>query len=723
MSVSRWALCALLLALIGAPLSVQGLQVTSYGGWPAVGFAIALYLIAGRERIWLVTGAEAVVVSLALMVSYDVPIWIAFLGSVAVILPALFAQHLLTKVSTGHLRLDEVDSGHYHLVTALAAAVCALFAMLAAASLYDVEAVLLAGLMSFLAALTAQLAVLPLLIRSSGRQPAAGTVELVLQRVLLVGCVLAVFWPTTRLGVGFVIFPMLGWAAIRATRRETHIQLFLVCVAAYALTLGGRGPLAGELRGVPEPLAPALLYLFMAAACYMAVPLTMAVERLFAMTGQATRAATTVERLLDSVSGAMIIASDAAGRITHFNAGAQQTLGYEPEDVMGQSPEIFSTQEELQRQADHFGVKAEYVSIVLEMARRGERREWQFMRKDGSPRMASLTLSSVTELDGKVIGYIGAGDDITEQIRAQEALITALDREHASVLRLEEVDHVKQELVSNVSHELRTPITSIAGYAELLADGSMGGLNEEQIDAVHRITRNTGRLGLLVEDLLTLSKAESGQLELEDEEIDLRDVATEVYEMLEEVLRVRSLDVVLVVPDEPTLVTGDAHALEQVVTNLMGNAIKFTPDGGRVTLTVSQTPRDVKLTVEDTGMGIPEEDQEHLFTRFFRASGATENAIQGTGLGLSIVHSIVLQHGGDVTVASTPGSGTTVTVLLPRLGDQRVPREPIASVVLPPAAARAAADLSSRAHRPPVRSGADGSPGRDPHPGGAAATS
>jgi PAS domain S-box-containing protein len=520
--------------------------------------------------------------------------------------------------------------------------------------------------MSFLSALTAQLTVLPMLIRGSGRAPAAGVPERLLQRILLVVLVPLVFVPTTRLGVAFTIFPLLGWAAIRSSRRETHVQMFLVCVAAYALTFSGRGPLAGPLNGVDESFTPALLYVFMAAACYMTVPLTMTVERLSTMSGHATRTAMTVERLLDAASGALIIATDANGRITHYNTGAQQALGYTPEKLVGHTPALFHSQKELELQAAHFGVTADHATIVLEMVRRGERRDWEFIREDGRARMVSLTLSEVSDPDGEVIGYIGAGEDITERLRTEEALRTALEREHASVLRLEEVDHVKQELVSNVSHELRTPITSISGYAELLADGSLGDLNPGQVDAVHRIGRNTGRLGLLVEDLLTLSKAESGQLELEHEKVDLRTVVKDAREMFDEVLRTRALDVALVVPDEPVVVLGDAHALERVVANLMGNAIKFTPDGGQVTLTVTPASDQAMVMVRDTGMGIPLEDQRHLFTRFFRASAATEHAIQGTGLGLSIVHAIVTRHGGTVLIDSAPGSGTTVTVSLPR---------------------------------------------------------
>ena len=345
-----------------------------------------------------------------------------------------------------------------------------------------------------------------------------------------------------------MFFPALGWAAIRASRRETHWQLFLFCVAIYVLTLNGHGPLVRPIAGVPDALSPGVLYLFIAAMAFMMVPLTLTVEALSAMTGQATRAATTVERLLDSVSGALIIATDAQGVITHYNVGAQQTLGYLPEEVLGRSPAMLHTRRRLRRQAAHFGVRPDHLTIVLAMVKRGERRDWEYLQKDGKPRMASMTISEVTDPDGQVIGYIGAGEDITERLRAEEAQQTALAREHASVLRLEEVDHVKQELVSNVSHELRTPITSIAGYAELLTDGSLGELNDGQSDAVRRIGRNTGRLVLLVEDLLTLSKAEAGLLELAHDEVDLRAVASEAFEMLEELLRGRALDAHLTWP-------------------------------------------------------------------------------------------------------------------------------------------------------------------------------
>jgi len=656
--------CALLLVLVTIPVSIPRLQATAYGGWPAVGFSVALFIVAGRGLRWWVFGLQLVTLSVALSYSYDVALLLGAAGSLTVVLPALFSAQML-RAHGGRLRLDQVDTVRYHAVTAAASLLCGLAAAATVAVGLTPQDAPIAGLMSFLAALTAQLVVLPLVVRATDRKAAAGQLELTVQRLLMVTVTLAVFWPNTRLTIAFLTLPVLAWAAIRATRRESHVQLFLVCAAAYGLTFAGHGPLAGSMRGLPDDLTPGLFYLYVAAACYLVVPVSLTVEQLFTMTGQATRSATTLERLLDSASGTVIIATDSVGRITHYNAGAQQLLGYAPEEVMGLNPGMFHRPEEIARQAAHFGVPADHIRVVLAMVEAGERRDWEFTHKDGSRRMTSLTLSAVTEPDGTVVGYIGAGEDITERLRVQDALLTALDREHASVLRLEEVDHVKKELVSNVSHELRTPITSIAGYAELLSEGMLGALTAAQADAVERIERNTTRLGLLVEDLLTMSKAESGQLELAHDKVDLRDVVREGYELLEELVRVRSLDLRFELPEEPVVVLGDAQALERVVMNLLSNAIKFTPDSGRVTISLRATGEGASLVVSDTGMGIAEEDQEHLFTRFFRSPAATEQAIQGTGLGLSIVHAIVTQHGGAVSVDSARGRGTTITVLLP----------------------------------------------------------
>ncbi len=667
MPVARWAQYAALLVLVAVPVSVPGLRTTSYGGWPAVGLAVALFLAAGRRDRWPVVALATLVVGTALAFNYDVAVWLGWLGAgISVALPSLLTAHLLDPSGRGGLWLERVEVVPYHLVTALSAVICGLASALAVSVIETPRQVVLTGLMSFLAALTAQLTVLPVLMRSPGDLVSpAGQLELTCERVLLLLVMWAVFWPDSRLGVSFLVFPLLGWAALRASRRETHLQLFAVAVTAYALTFLGHGPLAGRVGGLPHDLAPALLYLFIAAACYLTVPLSMTVERLVRVTDQATRAAGTIELMLDSATGTLFIATDVQGRITHYNSGAANALGYTFDEVVGRSPRMFHTDEEIARQAEHFGVPEDHKLVVLAQVRSGERHDWEFRHKDGSPRITSLSLSEIIAPSGRVQGYIATGEDITERMRAQELLEAALEREHASVLRLQEVDHVKQELVSNVSHELRTPITSISGYTELLADGDLGELNSPQVDAVERIGRNTERLGVLVEDLLTLSRAEAGELALAGDEVDLRSATRDAFELIEDQQRSRSLVARLRLPESPVVVRGDGAALERVAVNLISNAVKFTPDGGHVTVRVKVDGDQAVLEVADTGMGIPEQDQQHLFTRFFRASAATERAIQGSGLGLSIVHAIVTRHGGEITVNSAPGVGTTVRVLLP----------------------------------------------------------
>ena len=668
MSVPRWLQIGLLLLLVAVPISVPGLQTTSYGGWPAVGLAAALFLVSGRATRPVTFAALTVVAGLALSASYDVAVWQGFFGSLSLSLPALLCTILLERRGQGRGPLDELDVGFFTLATALSGLLCGVLAALDVVVLLGPRQALLAALMSFLAGLTALLVVLPLLLRQHRDAiTAADAVELWAERLVLVVVLLVVFGPTAPLALAFTVLPVLGWAALRASRHEAFVQLFAVALVAYGATFLNHGPFTEPVGNLPDDLDPAVLYLFIASACFLTVPLALTVERLARMTGQATRAAVTVERMLDSATGTLFIASDTTGHITHFNSGAEQTLGYRPDDVLEQSTRMFHTDQEIARQAEALGVPPDYAEVVLAQVRSGERRDWEFRCQDGTTRMCSLRVTELTSPTGKVQGYIASGEDITERLRAQRAMEAALERDHASLLRLQAVDHVKQELVSNVSHELRTPITSIAGYTELLAEGDLGELTTAQEDAVPRIGRNASRLGVLVDDLLTLSREESDQLHIAAEVVDLREVVHETEDLVEELLRGRELDVRLDVPEAAVVVRGDPGALERVASNLLSNAVKFTPDGGHVSVSVETDTTSAAIVVTDTGMGISEEEQEQLFTRFFRTSAATAQAIQGSGLGLSIVHAIVTRHGGHVSVQSQPGVGTTVRAELPLL--------------------------------------------------------
>jgi two-component system, OmpR family, phosphate regulon sensor histidine kinase PhoR len=234
--------------------------------------------------------------------------------------------------------------------------------------------------------------------------------------------------------------------------------------------------------------------------------------------------------------------------------------------------------------------------------------------------------------------------------------------------RLREADRVKSELVSTVSHELRTPVTSISGYAQLLLDPEVGALTGEQQRMVEVVRRNSDRLLNLIEDLLALSRADGvDQTEPAPGQVDLPALLDSVHRAMAPLAERRGLDVRLDCPDIVQTVAGSSGQLERVVLNLVSNAVKFTPEGGSVTVSLDQDQDGTLLTVSDTGLGIPQDELPFVFDRFYRASVAIEQAIQGTGLGLAVVRSTVEAHGGTVAIASEPGRGTTVSITLPKV--------------------------------------------------------
>jgi two-component system phosphate regulon sensor histidine kinase PhoR len=238
------------------------------------------------------------------------------------------------------------------------------------------------------------------------------------------------------------------------------------------------------------------------------------------------------------------------------------------------------------------------------------------------------------------------------------------EREQQLVARLQELDTAKTDFMSTVSHELRTPLTSIAGYLEMLRDEDAGEINAAQERMLDVIARNTVRLRALIEDLLILSKIEGGTFRTERRDVDM---ATLIDNALTAIAPAAAKATVGVHTDVrgPLPMHADADQLDRVLMNLLSNAVKFTRPDGTVTVAGRQEDGHIVVTVADTGMGIPQAEQQALFARFFRASNAVHQAIPGTGLGLAIVRTIIDNHSGTIEVQSTEGVGTAVTVRLP----------------------------------------------------------
>ncbi|HVS85826.1 MAG TPA: ATP-binding protein [Gaiellaceae bacterium] len=232
-----------------------------------------------------------------------------------------------------------------------------------------------------------------------------------------------------------------------------------------------------------------------------------------------------------------------------------------------------------------------------------------------------------------------------------------------------ELDRLRDAFVAAVSHELRTPLTSISGFLELLSDEEEA-LGESGRNYLSVIRRSTGRLQRIVEDLLLVAQIEARRLELRPTPIDLAELAAAAAESARPAAEEKGVALELRSDDSPP-VHADGLRMSQVVDNLVSNAIKFTERGGTVTVSTSADESWARISVADTGVGIPASEQEQLFSRFFRASTATRRAIPGTGLGLAIAQAIVEEHGGSISLQSQEGAGTTVTVTLP----VRVPAE------------------------------------------------
>lgn len=229
----------------------------------------------------------------------------------------------------------------------------------------------------------------------------------------------------------------------------------------------------------------------------------------------------------------------------------------------------------------------------------------------------------------------------------------------------EKREQLRREFTSNVSHELKTPLTSISGVAEIIMNGIVK--PEDIPEFAKNIYEEAGRLIDLVNDIIFLSKLDEETVVYETEEIHLRELAKQVKERLK--IPCKNKEVAIHIVGEDVVMEGISSMIEEVLYNLCDNGIKYNKQGGKVAVTLHSVMEDgipkAVITVEDTGIGIPSEEQERIFERFYRVDKSHSKAIGGTGLGLSIVKHVVLLHHGNIGIESEPGNGTTITVVLP----------------------------------------------------------
>ena len=228
-----------------------------------------------------------------------------------------------------------------------------------------------------------------------------------------------------------------------------------------------------------------------------------------------------------------------------------------------------------------------------------------------------------------------------------------------------EIEQIKSDFLSVVSHELRTPLHSIKGFVEIILMGRTGEINELQRDFLTTVKESTTNLQRLIDDLLEFSRMEAGQIKLKPEEIAVREVAARVIDQLGPLAEEGQLMLENRVPESLPNIEADPMRIEQVLTNLVSNACKFTPAGGSVTIEAQDFGNQVRIAVRDTGIGIPQEEQARIFQRFYQVEGGATRSYTGTGLGLTISKFIVEHHYGRIGVESEEGEGSTFFFVLP----------------------------------------------------------
>ncbi len=390
------------------------------------------------------------------------------------------------------------------------------------------------------------------------------------------------------------------------------------------------------------------------------------------------------QAILDGATEVAIIATDPQGAITAFNTGAEKMLGYSTREMLGQTPQRFHLPAEVQARAaqlsEQEGRPIGGFETFVARARRGEvdEREWTYVCKGGGELVVNLAVTALRDAEGRLTGFLGVAKDMTAFKAADTARQKALEAAEAA-------SRAKSEFLANMSHEIRTPLNGIIGMTELVLDTDLAA---GQRDFLETVRDSADALLVVINDILDFSKIEAGKLDLDPAPFDLRDSLTDMVKPLALRAGEKGLELACDVrADVPDARVGDVNRLRQIVTNLVGNAIKFT-QRGEVVVEVRnaedlQGPAGnlLHFSVRDSGIGIPADKRTAIFDPFTQADGSMTRKYGGTGLGLSISARLVDMMGGRMWVESEVGRSSTFhfTVRLevrPGTPPRPLPRQP-----------------------------------------------
>ncbi len=358
-----------------------------------------------------------------------------------------------------------------------------------------------------------------------------------------------------------------------------------------------------------------------------------------------------------------IISTTTNGEITSWNSGAEQMFGYAPAEAIGQSVNLVIPPDR----------RSEEAEIVARLKRREHVSHYDTIRqrKDGTGLSVSLSVAALWDEEGQLVGISKTARDVTERCRTEQILRakeqelrTLAEAERNARASAERASLMKDEFLATLSHELRTPLNAILGWAQLLLIGDSPA--DEQREGLETIERNARLQAQLIADLLDMSRIISGKIRLDVQRIDLPSLVEQAFESVRPSAEAKQVRFRKIIDPKAGPVAGDPTRIQQVLWNLLTNAIKFTPKDGRIEIILERVNSHVEISVVDSGIGISAADLPIVFDRFQQVDASTTRHHGGLGLGLSIVKSLVELHGGEVNVSS-PGlnQGATFRINLP----------------------------------------------------------
>jgi PAS domain S-box-containing protein len=376
---------------------------------------------------------------------------------------------------------------------------------------------------------------------------------------------------------------------------------------------------------------------------------------------EATRLERRFRQLLEAAPDAIVEVS-ADGKIVLINRVAEEMFGYVRDELLGQSVDVL-VPDAIRR--THYRHRDTY----LEQPRTrpmGTGLDLHARRRDGTLFPVEISLSPIQTEGGMHVTAVIR--DVTERKQAEKE-VRRLQQQYTGELEArnresERANRLKSEFLASMSHELRTPLHTIIGFSELLQEGHDGDLNERQQRFLGHIRRDSEHLLELINDVLDLSKIEAGQLVLKKEIYPLARSVSEALDAIRPGAIGKGIEVAEL-GERDAMVDADPLRVKEMLYNLLSNAVKFTPEGGRVWVEVREDVGFARVTVGDTGVGIPADEQENIFDKFYQVGNTTRGVREGTGLGLSITKELVQMHGGWIEIDSRPGEGSRFTFTLP----------------------------------------------------------